>query len=310
MNQILSTRMPVENNKNRNKQPVAINSILKFFGIVILVFGVFLIGTGVYAVYKNKSEVQGQNLNPTIAIEEKSDTLIMLKISHKKNITKVKYRWNDEEETVISGKDGKYLEQEIDMPVGTNTLYVTVQDETGNEIPYEKLFEKESNIKFQVSGNKIKITYDEDNMISYMTYKWDDEEETKVEINNTSVEEEIEAVKGLHTLTVTVVGEDNSTDKKVQKINGVSKPKVEIDIDSQKQYFVIRTSDDELLERIEIRLNEDDEQSYMLNLSEKNLKELEYVLPIELQSGENLIEVTVYNSNNITAESSAKYIKQ
>ena len=37
----------------------------------------------------------------------------------------------------------------------------------------------------------------------------------------------------------------------------------------------------------------------VLNIEEKNLKELEYVLPMELQTGENLIEVKIYNSNNI-----------
>ncbi|MBQ2938280.1 MAG: hypothetical protein IJE05_05340 [Clostridia bacterium] len=311
MNQILSTSMPIEKKKNnrRKKQPIEIRSILKFFGLVILVFGVFMIGTGVYSVYKNHSEQQ-QNLQPTIAIENKSDTVILLKVTHKKNIAKIEYGWNEEDKVVVNGNNGQYLEQEIDVPSGTNTLYVKVQDEEGKEMTYEKQYEIESNINFEVAGNKIKITYNGEKMISYMTYKWDDEEEQKIEINDTNIEQEIDAIKGLHTLTVVAVDEDNNKDTKSQKINGVSKPELIIDIDDEVKHFVIKTSDEELLTRIEIRLNQDDNQKYVLNIKDKNLKELEYVLPMELQTGENLIEVKVYNSNNITAESGARYIKQ
>lgn len=310
MNQILSTSMPTDkknkSKKNRNSNPIAIGSIIKFFGIAILVFGVFMIGTGTYAIYKNQSEQEEQNLEPTISIEDKTDTTILLKIMHQKNIDKVEYGWNDEESTVVNG-NGKYLEEEINIPSGTNTLHVLVQDEDGKQITYEKQYERESNINFEVSGNKIKITYQGDTLISYMTYRWDEEDEQTIEINDTSIEHEIEVIKGLHTLTVVVVDENNNTDTKVQKINGVSKPKVEINSDGQ--HFIITASDDEKLSKIEFKLNQDDSQTFQLNLEEMDLKELEYTLPMELQAGDNVIEVTVYNSNGITEYSAARYIK-
>ena len=308
MNQILSTSMPMENNK-KNRQPIAIGRVLKFFGMVILIFGVVIIGIGGYTIYKNQM-VQQQNLEPTIAIENKTDTVILLKVTHEKKISKVEYGWNDEAMQVVNGSNGQYVEQEINIPSGINTLHVKVQDEEGKEKTFEKQYEIESNINFEVAGNKIKITCESDKTISYMTYKWDDGEETRIEINDTKIEQEIEAIKGLHTLTVVAVDEDNNKDTKLQKINGVSKPELIIDVDDDVKHFVIRTSDDEQLQRIEIRLNQDDNQKYLLNLEDKNLKELEYVLPIELQSGENIIEVKVYNSNNVTNESGVRYVKQ
>lgn len=314
MNQILSTSMPMENKKKdkknkKSRQPIAIGSILKFFGMVILIFGVFIIGIGGYAIYKNQI-VQQQNVEPTIAIENKTDTVILLKVTHEKKIAKVEYGWNEEDMEVIDGKNGQYIEQEINIPSGINTLHVKVQDEEGKEKIFEKQYEIESNINFEVAGNKIKITCEAEKTISYMTYKWDEEEETKIEINDTKIEQEIDAIKGLHTLTVVAVDEDNNKDTKSQKINGVSKPELIIDVDEEVKHFVIKTSDDEQLQRIEIRLNQDDSQKYLLNLEDKNLKELEYVLPIELQSGENIIEVKVYNSNNVTNESGVRYVKQ
>lgn len=308
MNQILSTSMPTDKKNRRKKSgnPIAIESILKFFGIAILVFGVFMVGTGTYAIYRNQTEQEKQNLEPTISIENKTDKSILLKVMHKKNIDKVEYGWNNEERTVVNG-NGKYLEKEINIPSGTNTLHVLVQDEDGKQITYEKQYEIESNINFEVSGNKIRITYQGDTLVSYMTYRWDEEEEKTIEINDTSIEQEIEAIKGLHTLTVIVVDENNNTDTKVQKINGVSKPSVTINSDGE--HFIINTSDDEKLSKIEFKLNQDG-QTYELNLDEMNLKELEYTLPMAMQSGDNVIEVTVYNSNGITNYSAVRYIKQ
>lgn len=313
MNQILSTSMPTNNNKkNKSGNPIATTSILKFFGIAILLFGVFLIGTGFYSIYKNQGFQKVENIEPTISIENKTDNTIMLKITHKKNIARVEYGWNDEEKIIVNGNNGKYLETEISIPSGTNTLHVLIVDEEGNEMTYEKQYEIESKINFEVSGNKIRITYEGNTTISYMTYRWDEEEEKTVEINATSIDEEIEAIKGLHTLTVVVVDENNNTDTKQQKINGVSKPKVTVGVDEQQEHFVIQASDEEKLSKIEFRLDQDENQEYVLNLEEKDLKELQYVLidSLKLKPGENIIEVTVYNSNGVKEETGiVRFIK-
>ena len=307
MNQILSTSMPMDNKKKKEKKvntnPIAISSILKFFAIAMLIFGMFTIGTGSYAVFKNQSDQQEQNLEPSISIENKDEETILLKVVHKKNIAKLEYRWNDEESTVVNGNNGKYIEKQIKVPSGKNTLHVLVVDEDGKEIPYEKQYERESKINFEVSGNKIKITYEGDKKVSYMTYRWDEEEEKTIQINDTKIDQEIDAIKGLHTLTVIVVDEDNNTDTKVQKINGVSKPKITVAVDDAKQHFVIKASDDEKITTIVFRLNQDDNQYYTLNIADMNYNDIQYVLPMELQSGENTIEVTIKNASGVTEES-------
>ena len=139
MNQILSTSMPMDNKKkDKSGQPIPIGSILKFFVIALVVFGVLLIGTGAYAIYRNQSYQQEQNIEPTISIENKTDNTIMLKITHKNNIDRVEYGWNDGEKNVVNGNNGKYLEKEISIPSGTNTLHVLVVDENGKEMTYDK----------------------------------------------------------------------------------------------------------------------------------------------------------------------------
>lgn len=313
MNQILSTSMPMDNSRKEYKvkshKSIPTNSILKVFGIIILIFGIAIIGIGGYDIYQNQLRIIEENLEPTISIENKTEKILLLKVMHKKVISKVQYSWNDAEPTVIKGNDGKYIEKEITVPGGKNTLHVLVQDENGKEITYDKQYEIESNINLEVSGNKIKISYESDTTISYMTYRWDEEDETTIDINDTEIDTEIDVKKGLHELTVVVVDENNNTDTKVQKINGVSKPKVEIDCNYEVTHFVIKASDDEQLAKIEFKLNYDDSQTYVLNLEDMKLKELEYTLPMEIQPGENVLEVTVYNSNGLSSYSGVRLMK-
>ena len=318
MNQILSTDMPNDNNKNRNKVkvrnygPANITSILKFFGIAILIFGLLMIGSGAYSIVKNQIETKEQNLEPTISIENKTTTKILLKVMHQKAISKVEYWWNNGQKVTINGNNGQYIDKEVTIPTGKNTLHVLVQDIDGKEITYDKEYEIQSNINIEVIENRIKITYESDTLISYMTYRWNDGEEVKIYINDTTVSEEIDAIRGLHELTVIVVDENNNTDTKVQKINGVSKPKISISVDNEEKHFVVKLSDDEKLSKFEFILNGENNQVYELSLEEMDLKELEYTLPdgLDLKQGENTIKVKVYNSNGVTEEKEESFVKQ
>lgn len=312
MNQILSTSIPVneKRKKVRKNQPMAIGSVIKIFAIIMLLFGVSMIGTGSYAIYKNQMQIIEANLEPTISIENKTEKSILLKVMHKRIITKVEFRWNDRDPVVINGNNGKYLEKEIKIPSGKNTLNVVVEDENGKQITYSKEYNIKSDIKVDIVENKVKISYKSETNISYMTYKWDDGEETTITINDKKIDTEIDAMKGLHNLTIVVVDENNEIDTKEQKINGITKPKVEIDYDDEVKHFVIKASDDEQLTKVEFTLNQDPAQTYMLNLEDMNLKELEYTLPMEMKAGENILEVTVYNSNGLSEWSGVRLVKQ
>ena len=311
MNQILSTNMPNNNGKKSGQNgPKNIKSIVIFFVAVLIIFAVVLIGMGAYTLFKKGETTTKTAEKPVITLENKTDTTVLLKVMHNTGtISKVYYNWNDDDETTINGNDGKYVEQEIEIPSGNNTLYIRVVDGNGQEATYEKQYELESNINFEVSGNKITITYDGDTTISYMTYRWDDEDEETIQINDKTINQEIDALKGLHTLTVIVVDENNKTDKKVQKINGVSKPTLTIDSNEDNTRFVIHVTDEEELSKIEIVLNDEQEKKYVINLANYHLKEFDYALPIELQDGENIIEVTVYNASDVTTVQKGRLVK-
>lgn len=297
MNQILSVEPVKKTKKSNNSGPVDIHSIVKFFGIIIIIFGVCMVGTGSYSVYQ-QSRIATMQAKPTINIEEPSETEVIVKVEHTKELAKFAYYWNDEEtiETECNGK--KNIEQTITIPNGTNTLNVFVTDVNGQETKYEKTYTLEGDITidFTVEGNNIKISAEGKENLSYLTYRWDEEEETKVDINDISIEQKIEIPKGLHKLTVIAVDVNNESSTKTQEINGVTRPKVEVTTDGSDN-FIIHATDEQGLQKIEFIINEN--EKYMLNLDGR--KELEY--PYPLHDGENRLEIRVYNINDVNETS-------
>lgn len=300
MNQILSIEDTKKKNKKSKKQkmpknsgPIAIESILKFFAIAILIFGIFMIGSGSYSMYTNSQE-DIANVKPTIQVEE-NETEISLRVSHSRALSKVTYKWNNDEEVELQASGKKDVSQTIEIPTGENTLTIYAQDENGQETTYQKSYTLEGDITidFALDGNNIKVTASGKNELSYMTYRWDEEEETRVDINNTQIEQSIEIQKGQHTLTVIVVDENNTTETKEQEVKGVTKPNLEITTDGSSN-FIIKVSDEEGLKRLEFTVNDTDK--YKLELEGRT--ELEYQWPIE--EGENILDVTVFNQSDVT----------
>lgn len=304
MNQILSIdntpKGKPRKNKTKNPGPIEVDTILKFFAIAILVFGIFMISSGSYSMYKGANQ-EVANTKPVIYVEQTTETEILLKITHDKALSQIRYKWNNEQTTDVPCNNKKEIETKIEIPTGTNTLTVYASDVNGQEIEYKKVYTMvgDINIDIKPEGNTLKITADGKNQLQYMTYRWDDEEETKVDINDNQTEQIIEIPKGLHTLTVIVVDKNNKTETKEQEVNGVTKPKLEVTTDDSSN-FIIKTSDEQGLTKIEFTINET--ENYMLDLKDElpleERKEFEYAYP--LHEGENIIEVTVYNESNVS----------
>lgn len=309
MNQILSVdngkKDKIKNKKQKgNKEPIEASSIVKFFAIVLMVFGIFTIGTGTYAMYKNQQEAEKQPAKPVIEIENIAEDKLTLKVKNNSSINEIIYYWNEEDEIKISGNNRKNIEKEIEKPAGTNTLYVKATNTDGQETKYEEEFTRETdiNIQFEAVEPNVKIKLEGKEELSYMTYRWNESEEKKIDINAKISEQQIEVLKGINTLTVTVVDKNNKSETSKKEINGVTKPIVTITTDG-KEKFLIKASDEEGLKKVEFIINET--EKYMLNLDGR--KELDYAYP--LHDGENKIEVTIYNTNDETAVFKAKLTK-
>lgn len=306
MNQILSTENPTMKTKNkkrmpRNSGPADIKTVVKVFAIVMLIFGIFMIGTGSYAIYKdsvgNNSEVTKPVITETLNEE---GTAVILTVTHDKAIDKIEYNWNSGEIQTITGNGRKYIEQEIEIPGGTNTLNVKAIDGQGQEISTQREFTSKDSMNLELTiseNNKLKITANSETEISYMTYKWDEEEEQRIDINATTVEQEIDVPMGTHNIVVTLTDVNNKTTTKEQKVMGTTKPTISIGTDDAGEYYLITITDENGLQRVELNLRGEERTIEV----EDSKKEVKYKLPL-ITGNQNRLEITAYNVDGIASD--------
>ncbi len=309
MNQILSTENISNKGKYNKGSQKDIKTVIKFFAIVLIIFGIFITASGSYALYKNNEKKEVPTTKPEIVLENKNEDQLILKVMHGQIIDNVIYYWNNEEENKINGNGGKYVEKTLDIPNGENTLHVIAKDINNMTQEVNKTYTKTAqsgnvNIEIKLSGNNISISFTSEEKISYIKYNWDDEEEKEVEVNDTQYKTEIEAIKGEHTLTVYAVDENGNETKEVKKIIGTTKPKIQIS--KGDDCFVITATDESGIDKVVIKRTSDN-KSFTMKAKDN---EKEYKCEFPLEEGENRIEITVYNINGATEQAKAKLTKK
>ena len=296
MNQILITgEEKVKVKKEKKVLPIKV--IVSFFAICIMILGICMISGGVYAKDKINDVVEA-NAKPQVDINRNDDNnTVEINIKHIRGIKQISYRWNDEEENVIDGKNQKNISETIDLIGGQNTLTVTITEENGQSVTYEKQY-KVGNIpviKLEAVSNGVQLNSTSETKIDYIVYNWDDGEEQKIEVGNTSYEGIINAPKGKHILKIRVVDVNQMEAKKEQEVVGDTEPTATV----KPQYvdvkvaFVIDAEDDENITTVEITHNGEAKQS-------ENVGNTTYHKIVEMTEGEtNTLIVTVTNINGL-----------
>ena len=317
MNQILS----VDNNNNnyenkgyKSQKKADTKAVVIFFCVVLIIFGFFIIGNGVYSIYnKTSDEANNDNDNTKVAASEEidisvqvvSETEIGLIITHNQEIKSVEYSWNDEEPIVQDGKEKNNVEiSNIEVPPGKdNKLSVKATDVNGNEKTYTNTFESPERpwIKLSSEQNAIKVEVESKTEISYITYSWDDDEPKRYTINAPKTMKTLEVKEeGEHTLKITAVDTQGNEATKSQKIKGARVPVVKVTTDGEN--FIIRATDEEEIDKISVNINGKE--------MEKTINQKDYTFKIKLSEGENRITVTVYNKSGIKKEEKRRTVKE
>ncbi len=258
MNQILYT------GKGKSHGPASLESILKFFSIALIVFGIIFIGDGSYALYQNNEALKSLNDNsvPEITFEQEENNAIVT-VSHNKGISKVKYRWNDGDETIVQGNSEEtVILDSISISAGTNTLYVTAIDVNGksSEASYEYSYDGICIELSVIDSSYIKITASDVTGLSYITYKWNSDEEIVAYADtedNTVIEQTTQIPTGLNTLSITAVNTANLTLTKTQDVKGNHVPEITVYI--QDGYLIVYVTDEEGIDTITQQINVEEE---------------------------------------------------
>ena len=292
MNQILYTGSP-------QKKPASIKSILRFFSVSLIIIGVVFIIKSSYTLFQNNSIGKGESNTsvPSIAFDQEVNNAIVT-ISHVSGISKVKYNWEGQEPIIKQGNSQKnIILDNISIPKGINTLYVTAIDENGKTS--ESSFSYKYNgisIEFSVVDNTyIKITATDVTGLSYITYRWNSNENIIAypsEEDNTIVEVQTEIPSGLNTLYITAINKENKTLTKNQEVKGNHPPKIQVY--QQGNDLLVMISDEEGIDKITYNINGGEDK--IIDADGKN----EYNYKYEIAEGQNvLVKITAVDVEGI-----------
>lgn len=262
MNQILQLQ---EERRKKNNTQLDTNQIVLFFAVAIIIFGLIFVGEGAYAIYQEKQNQKVQPstpdggssipepeyIAPTITLTQIEDNKLAIKVESQDAISHIIYNWNNGGSETLDETGKTSLEEIIDIPVGENTINISVIDSNGIETKKQETYVIEQSkpvIELAVVGNDIKITVTSEVELSYVTYKWNLEEEQKDTMitfeDRKKYEKQIEIPKGQNTLRIVAVDINGNEDVKSQEIKGVAKlknPKVEVT--GEYIYFVFEAED-------------------------------------------------------------------
>lgn len=311
MNQILST-----NDKDK-KNVIGIKPIVRFFAVVlIIVSGIFIAqsGTKLYSSIRYKKEYPRAKLTT-----EQIGSVIKLNFDDEIVLSRIEYKWNNGNITVLKNIAKRQTSIDIDIPQGENELSVCTIDTEGNKTQFKNFkvsFSEEDlvndkdkkqpivSIEKSSTTKKIIITVKDDRELDYFTYNWEGEEPVTIkatEETKTSITQEITVEKGTRVINVIAYDKAGNKGTKSLKIVGSNGPKVSAGIKDNS--FVVKvTSDNEITKIIYTHNNEEKEVKDI----PKGAKEFEFKVP--LKDGENYLKVNAFE-NDIMTEYKCKKTK-
>lgn len=315
MNQILMTEDRNKAKKSKVKtprEPGDITGVVRFFAVLILLFGLVLSADGTYAFTKN-IELSKTTKAPVVSVLKTGNTA-KVTVECETGIRNVSFSWNESTPTIVQGRGNKTLEQTISIPSGENNkLNISVIDANGQTRRYVKTLNQDAKdvtepvITIEGINSNIKITATDDTAIDYITYRYGDSQEVTIyaeEDGQTKIEATIPASQGETDLVVDAVDKAQNVATKEQKIKGVKRPTIEVIPDpNDPSYLIIKAYDDDGLRMIAYTLNG---QDYKTDPNTSlNTKTFEYRQKVE--PGESQILIHAYNINEQVTEFNGIY---
>ena len=289
-------------NYGRPSDKASIVSIVRVFSVLIILFGLVLIGDATYGMISSTP-----TLRDTVNVTANAiGSNVTIRAVGNMPIQSLTYRWGQGEETVVQGNGTVELEATVQIPTGNNILNMAVVDYYGNRSEYQKQYINEQNdaskptIEISVSGNMLNIIATDDAEMSYLTYSWNNGTPTRVDIDATATDKtvlrtSIEVQRGENTLSIVAVDTEGNTQTRTENIKGANRPTFNVSADGTN--LVIHAQDEEGINKIEITVD-----GVTSEADVDNLKELEATQAIT--PGEHTVTIKVTNISGLSEEQS------
>ena len=275
-------------------------SVIRFFAIAIIVFGLLLSGNGVYSYvdYKNRNS----NVGTPVVNMERYGNSISIKVTNEVGISSIIYNWNDSNKISSQGKGQTTVTiTDVTIPSGENKLKLTVVDVKGNTFNYVKNIEQQAQdvikpeIVLSTSGESINILVTDDTELDYVEYKLGKDSTERVPanpLNPTKISIDVPMTQGQKTLKVTAVDKAKNVATKTQEVKGATKSTIKVDpVAEPTPHLKITITDEEEIKLIVINFNGQE-----LKSDPNGTMGQEFIYEdLQLVPGDNTLKITVYN---------------
>lgn len=285
-------------NSVSNKADLA--KVVRIFCILIIVFGLVLMGQSTYAMIANREKQKDE-----ISVSEEQmgkETKITVETNYP--IKSFTYKWNDGQPATIEGNGTVLFETVIQIPNGNNILNMTVTDYFGSEHKlknrqyiYESSDVNKPNIEIGINGTKLNITATDDTEMGYITYSWNGEDAIRVDVeeeNKQKISVDVEVPEGQNKLTIIASDKEGNRETRTENVVGDTKPTFTASLNGQK--LIVSASDDQGLSKISITVDNDTVDS-----GDEPINQKEITATVSVPSGTHTITIYVTNINGLTA---------
>lgn len=307
MNQILDYNP----NKSSGGGSSGSDKVTRVFALILICFAICLVAAGAYNLIKNKenSQVEAPIITEAKITVEQTESEVVVNVSHDKVIEKLIYNWDSQKETTIPGKNSSTMEEKIPLLAGNHTLNIKVIDIDGVESTYQETIESETGedqifpvIELKVTDEKkLKVTATDETEISYVTYRWNDEEEIRVDVSEEDkkkIEFEIDILKGKNDIVIVAVDANNKVTTEQESFTGVTKPDITVTIAADKRTVDIKCYHENGIKEVGLNINGTD---YEVDLQGETPTDVD--LPaVALAEGDNIIKVSARSIDDTITE--------
>ena len=270
--------------------------ITRLYSILLIIIGIVLISKSAFAIsFATKKNVEV----PQVSVNNMGRE-IEANVVATEPIKEIKYNWNGEQENSVQGNGNNELSIKTEIPNGNNILNITVISKDGNKSYFKKQYIYESSdtgkpeINIETVDGKLKITATDDTKISYISYKWNDGTETKIdaETDEKEISTEIEVESGENKLTIIAVDAEGNQAERDEKIIGDLKPEVSISV--QNNVLNINAKDDEGISKVSVNIDGKTSDSGETPINQKEVN-----ATMNIEKGNHTIQVVVTNVNGL-----------
>lgn len=305
LNQILDHSGP---KKKKGQSKVTnlndIRKIIKVFSIIILIFGIVLIGNGSYGIYSNRKNNSEKVVTEPLITLTNNDGKLTITVTHDKNLEKVLYYWDDEEpeEVKIDGQR-TYENSDIGLLEGEHDFTVVATDVDGVESTVTEQYFSEDSVDTTdpkidiITGNPIKVVVTDETALSYVQYSVDKQPVETIYASETDDRKKIEFEIELNSddSEFTIVAFDTSDNSFTRSnVQVYKRPKIELSAAQDYSMIYVKVTSELGIKRIECDLNGNVSSQDFDNPEEQT----EFEFQVQTSEGDNHIKITAYSTKD------------